>query len=90
MEVDSVQKKINDYILQNVSLDSLDYDLDIFEEGLVSSLFAIELMTFIEKTFFIKVTMEDLDMNNFKSVHSITQFITYKTAGNHNDRTSVH
>lgn len=81
MEANAAQKKINDYILQNVSLDSLDYDLDIFDEGLVSSLFAIELMTFLEKNFAIKVTMDDLDMDNFKSVNSITQFIEYKTAG---------
>jgi acyl carrier protein len=81
MEANAVRKKINDYILQNTTLDSLDYDLDIFDEGLVSSLFAIELMTFLEKNFALKVTMEDLDMENFKSVNRITQFIEYKTAG---------
>ena len=78
MNNSATQKKIYEYILQNIHLNAFDYDLDIFQEGLVSSLFAIELMTFLEKNFAVKVTMEDLDMNNFKSVNSITQFIEYK------------
>lgn len=81
MEADAVQQKVYTYILRNISVDHVDYDLDIFDEGLVSSLFAIELMTFIEKNFAVKVTMEDLDMNNFKTVNSITRFIEHKKAG---------
>ncbi len=78
METKVVRENIRAYILQNVTLDELDNDLEIFNEGLVSSLFAIELMTFIEKHFAIKITMEDLDLDNFKSVSSITQFVEYK------------
>lgn len=72
---------VSQYILDNVGMDSIDFDMDIFEEGLVSSLFAIELMTFIEKNFAIKVTMEDLDMNNFKTINSIQSFINKKQSG---------
>ncbi|MEC2849591.1 acyl carrier protein [Bacillus cereus] len=50
----------------------------MFEEGLVNSLFAIQLMTFLEKEFAIKVTMDDLDMDNYKSVNSIGNFIRNK------------
>ncbi|HCF52021.1 MAG TPA: acyl carrier protein, partial [Bacillus sp. (in: Bacteria)] len=53
-------------------------DTEIFEEGLVNSLFAIQLMTFLEKEFAIKVTMDDLDMDNYKSVNSIGNFIRNK------------
>lgn len=81
MEANAIRMKVHEYILQNISLDDLDDDLEIFNEGLVSSLFAIELMTFIEQNFVIKVTMEDLDIDNFKSVSSITQFVEYKQIG---------
>lgn len=81
MEANAIRMKVHEYILQNISLDDLDDDLEIFNEGLVSSLFAIELMTFIEQNFIIKVTMEDLDIDNFKSVSSITQFVEYKQIG---------
>lgn len=53
----------------------LDDDFDSFEAGIVSSLFAIELMTFLEKNFNIKVTMDDLDMQNFKLVNAASRFV---------------
>jgi methoxymalonate biosynthesis acyl carrier protein len=73
------QEIIRNYILENVSIPSLDDDFDIFEAGIVNSLFAIELMTFLEKAFSIKVTMEDLDMANFKSVNATSQFVQSKS-----------
>lgn len=71
---------VKEYILEHVNLTGLESDVDIFEEGLVNSLFAIELMTFIEKAFKVKITMDDLDMENFKSVNNIVAFIKTKKA----------
>ena len=72
------QDIIRNYIMENVNLEELDDDFDIFEAGLVNSLFAIELTTFLEKAFDIKVTMDDLDMENFKTVNSTGQFVQRK------------
>ena len=72
------QDIIRGYILDNISVEKLDDDFDIFEAGIVNSLFAIELMTFLEKSFDIKVTMDDLDMENFKSVNASSQFVRRK------------
>lgn len=69
---------IRNYILENINVPALDDDFDIFEAGIVNSLFAIELMTFLEKSFAIKVTMDDLDMQNFKSVNAASQFVLRK------------
>ncbi len=69
---------IKEFIINNTGLDELDDDLELFKGGLVNSLFAIELMTFIEKTFDIKVRMEDLEMNNFESVNNIKEFVLSK------------
>ena len=69
---------IRNYILENVNLPHLDDDFDIFDAGIVNSLFAIELMTFLEKAFRIKVTMDDLDMENFKSVTATSEFVRRK------------
>jgi acyl carrier protein len=72
------QEIIRSYILENINVPALDDDFDIFETGIVNSLFAIELMTFLEKSFSIKVTMDDLDMQNFKSVNAASQFVQRK------------
>lgn len=75
---ESPQSIIRDYIVENINVQELDDDFDIFEAGIVSSLFAIELMTFLEKSFNIKVTMDDLDMENFKTVNSTSRFVQRK------------
>lgn len=74
----SPQEIIRGYILENINAPALDDDFDIFEAGIVNSLFAIELMTFLEKSFAVKVTMDDLDMQNFKSVNAASQFVLRK------------
>ena len=52
---------------------------NLFESGIVNSLFAVQLMTFIEKTFAIEVGMDDLDIENFKSLSATTAFVSRKT-----------
>ncbi|MGG1265994.1 acyl carrier protein [Brevibacillus laterosporus] len=74
----TTEKMISDYIMDHVNVDELDYDFLIFEEGLVNSLFAIQLMTFLEKTFNIKITMDDLDIENYRSVNAISKFVKSK------------
>ena len=53
--------------------------MELFNEGYVSSLFAIQLMMFIEKEFDIKIRVQDLDMDHFKSNNAIADFIKAKT-----------
>ena len=50
----------------------------LFETGIVNSLFAVQLMTFIEKTFQIEVGMDDLDIENFKSINATAAFVMKK------------
>ena len=54
---------------------------DIFATGFVNSLFAMELVTFIEKAFDITVESEDLDLDNFRSVERLAGFVAAKTEG---------
>jgi len=53
-------------------------DDNIFELGFVDSLFALELVNFVEKEFRIEVTDEDLNLSNFSSVSAIDAFLRRK------------
>lgn len=55
-------------------------DEDLFASGLVNSLFAMQLVLFVEKEFNIQVDNQDLDIDNFRSVNAITSFIQNKIA----------
>jgi len=69
---------IRNFIMQSCNLDALEDDCDIFEERIANSLFVIELMTFIENEFAIKVTTDDLSLKSFNSVASIEDFLACK------------
>lgn len=71
---------VKGYLLEKIDIRDLPEEEDIFASGLVNSLFAIELMTFLESQFTVKITMDDLDMEHFKSVHAIRIFLKGKLA----------
>jgi len=72
---DQVRATIRQFITSAISLPNLDDEADLFASGIVNSLFAVQLMTFIEKTFAIEVGMDDLDIDNFKSVNATAAFV---------------
>lgn len=53
---------------------------DIFATGVVNSLFAMQLVMFIEKEFCVEIDNDDLDLNNFKSVDAIAALVAGKRA----------
>lgn len=53
-------------------------DDDIFAMGFVNSLFAMQLVLFIEKEFGMSVEDEDLNIDNFRTINTITELIKGK------------
>lgn len=75
---DKVKEKVTNFILSSIKIANLGEDDHLFESGLVNSLFAVQLMTFLEKTFQIEVGMDDLDIENFKSIKATAAFVVKK------------
>ena len=73
-----IRETVKRFILSSISIAKLDDDDNLFESGIVNSLFAVQLMTFLEKTFAIEVGMDDLDIENFKSLNATTAFVLQK------------
>ena len=76
----TIRGKIRAFILASIHVPDLADDDNLFESGIVNSLFAVQLMTFIEKTFAIEVTAGDLDIANFKSIEAAAGFVVRKQA----------
>lgn len=53
---------------------------DIFALGFANSLFAMQLVAFLEKQFALEIDSDDLDIDNFRSVDAISRLIERKTA----------
>ncbi len=75
MEIRTEIRKFLAKFFQNLELKD---DEDIFALGFVNSLFAMQLVLFIEKTFGVTVENEDLDLANFRTIDAQTRFIQRK------------
>src|SRR3989338_5884969 len=75
MDLDAAKEKIRSFLQKIVPSFQLKDSDDIFSLGLVNSMFAMELVLFVEKTFKIKVENSDLHLDNFKSINAIDVFI---------------
>lgn len=72
-----VNRRIRQYFSQTIPVEIAD-DEDIFQRAVVDSLFAIQLVGFVEQEFSISVEPTDLDINNFCSVSALTRFVKRK------------
>jgi methoxymalonate biosynthesis acyl carrier protein len=61
-----------------------DYDLqdneDIFGLGFVNSMFAMQLVLFVEQEFKISIENEDLEIDNFNTINALVNLVERKTA----------
>ena len=74
----AIRSTIRDFLVNKSRNDTLRDDDDIFSTGMVNSLFAVEIVCFVEETFAITVENEDLDIANFRSVDALTGFVERK------------
>jgi acyl carrier protein len=79
MNTDAIRETTKSFLAQFINID-VDDDEDLFASGLVNSLFAMQLVLFVEKEFAIKVENEDLDYDNFRTMNAIVGFIQGKTS----------
>ena len=77
-EEKAIREKIRAFILAAIHVPDLADDDNLFESGIVNSLFAVQLMTFIEKSFAIEVGPDDLEIANFKSIEAAAGFVVRK------------
>ncbi len=77
MQLETVKKTIEVYLKKFIQKE-IAADDEIITSGLVNSLFAMQLILFIEKEFDLKIGNEDLDIKNFNSLNAISRFVGNK------------
>lgn len=76
--VSSVKPGIREFLARFFDAGELSDDEDIFAAGFVNSMFAMQLVQFVEGEFGITVDSEDLELDNFRSVSSLAAFVERK------------
>ncbi|HEY9629836.1 MAG TPA: acyl carrier protein [Coleofasciculaceae cyanobacterium] len=71
--------RIKTFLSQFFGNHKLQEDDDIFAAGFVNSMFAMQLILFIEKEFQVTIENEDLDLDNFRTINAIAHLLERKT-----------
>jgi methoxymalonate biosynthesis acyl carrier protein len=76
---------IRGFLSEHVHGVEVEDDEDLFAGGLVNSLFAVQLVMWVERTYDVTVSGDDIDFANFSSVSAIAEFVQRKRslAGGH-------
>ncbi|WP_066943201.1 acyl carrier protein [Streptomyces lushanensis] len=70
----SIRENLTEF-LQGRTRTDVAPDVDLFATGLVTSLFAMELLVHVERTFVVRVAGPDLTLDNFRTVNRMTELV---------------
>lgn len=77
----SHRDSIREFLGRHLRMQSVRDGDDIFATGYVNSLFAMQLVTFVEKQFGITVEPAELRLDNFRSVDALVALVERLGAG---------
>ncbi|OXM58511.1 methoxymalonate biosynthesis protein [Amycolatopsis thailandensis] len=74
MADERIRAGLREFVRERTGLE-LDDDADLFGRGLISSMFAMELVVRIEEEFGVEVIGADLALDNFRSVAAMAGLV---------------
>jgi acyl carrier protein len=74
--MEEYKEQIREFLKKTKKVDMLNDDDDLFKKGFVNSVFALQLVNFIEKTFKIKLKNKDITEENFRSINNIINTVS--------------
>jgi len=74
------RQKIVTYLARFFPAHELADDDDIFTLGFVNSMFAVQLVNFVEHEFGIEIDNDDMELDNFRSVRALAGLVERKSS----------
>lgn len=72
----STQERILKFFKEkNKEVEKLTYDTDLLKEGYVNSLFALEIVMFLEREFKIRIKRKDISDENFRTINNMASLV---------------
>jgi methoxymalonate biosynthesis acyl carrier protein len=72
---ENVAERILEFVTGRYPQAEVDASQDIFALGFVNSLFAMELVMFVEKTFAVGIPNEELRIDNFRTAEKMADLV---------------
>ncbi|WAP59500.1 acyl carrier protein [Streptomyces sp. S465] len=71
---EGIEQAITAFVSERVKAE-VPADQDLFASGLVSSMFAMELVVHLEQTFSVQILGDDLKRDNFRTIEGMTALV---------------
>jgi acyl carrier protein len=75
-----LQQRLIDLFANTLNLEVPSVEADLVETGILDSLTLIDLLLSLEQDFGVKISLEEVAIDNFRSIGSITQFVARQGA----------
>jgi acyl carrier protein len=85
LKTNDTRARVREFVTRSLRSATLQDGDDIFRVGGATSLFAMELVIFIEKQFGIALEDNDLERTNFATIDALTTLVDRKRAGSKGD-----
>lgn len=69
------RERIYNFFVKNNRADGLSYDTELLKSRHINSLFALQIVMFVEKEFKIKLAKKEISMENFHSINAIAALV---------------
>ena len=70
--------RLKDFFRKNFKNYDIQAEEEIFSLGFVNSLFAVQLVEFVETEFGIEIDADDLDIENFRTLNALVGLVSRK------------
>lgn len=71
-----IQMKVTTTVCNTLTLETIAYEEDLIDSGLLDSLSLVQLIVALEEEFNIRIEPEKLDFEDYRSVKSMTEMIS--------------
>lgn len=78
----ALQDRIGRILARTLSIEAPAVETDLFETGVLDSLAFVELLVQLEQAFGIAISVDDLEVEHFRSIGCIAQFVSTHGASN--------
>jgi acyl carrier protein len=70
-----LHRQLIDIFTNSLNLEAPSLETDLVESGLLDSLTLVELFLSLEREFGVRISLEDFEVDDFRSITSIAQFV---------------
>ena len=81
MATEAVTDRVQRLFVETLNLQAPSPETDLIEGGLLDSLALVELLFALEREFGVSIALDQLDIDTFRSVRTIAEFIDGARAG---------